>query len=66
MRLVPKFAADEPIHGAFRAGDVQHSQADIAKAVRLLGYRPSHRIGEGLAEAMPWYVRAALPRSSAA
>jgi len=66
MRLVPNFAADEPIHGAFRAGDVQHSQADIAKAVRLLGYRPSHRIGEGLAEAMAWYIRAALPRSSAA
>ena len=56
-RLVPNFAADEPVHGPFRAGDVQHSQADIAKAVRLLGYRPSHRIGEGLAEAMPWYVR---------
>ena len=65
-RLIPKFAADAPIHGAFRAGDVQHSQADIAKAVHLLGYRPSHRVGDGLAEAMPWYIRAASPRSSAA
>ena len=62
-RLVPKFAAADPIHGGFRAGDVQHSQADIARAVRLLGCRPSQPITEGLAEAMPWYVRAALPRS---
>ncbi len=65
-RLIPNFAAAEPIHGAFRAGDVLHSQADIAKATRLLGYRPSHRIREGLAEAMPSYVRAAGPRSDTA
>jgi UDP-N-acetylglucosamine/UDP-N-acetylgalactosamine 4-epimerase len=65
-RLVPNFSAVEPIHGPFRAGDVQHSQADIAKAIRLLGYRPSHRVGEGLAEAMPWYVRAAAAGSRAA
>jgi len=66
MRLVPKLAASEPIYGPFRVGDVQHSQADIAKARRFLGYQPSHRIGDGLAEAMPWYVRAALPQSTAA
>jgi len=65
-RLVPKFVANEPIHGAFRAGDVQHSQADIAKAVRLLGYRPSHRVREGLAEAMPSYLQTALVPSSGA
>ena len=57
-RLVPDFVAAEPVHGDFRPGDVKHSQADIAKAVRLLGYRPSHRIDQGLAEAMPWYVQA--------
>ena len=62
-RLVPSFAANEPIHGAFRAGDVQHSQADIAKAIRLLGYRPTHQVGEGLAEAMPWYVRTSAAAS---
>ena len=57
-RLVPGFVAAEPVHGDFRPGDVKHSQADIAKAVRLLGYRPSHRMAQGLAEAMPWYVQA--------
>ena len=41
----------------FRTGDVRHSQADISKARELLGFHPSHRIGEGLKEAMDWYVR---------
>jgi UDP-N-acetylglucosamine 4-epimerase len=46
-----------PQYRAFRDGDVMHSQADISKAQRLLGYAPTHRIGEGLAEAMAWYVK---------
>ena len=33
-----------------------HSLADISKAKDLLGYEPTHRIGEGMAEAMDWYV----------
>jgi len=41
----------------FRAGDVLHSLADISKAEELLGYEPTHRIGEGLKEAMDWYVK---------
>lgn len=42
----------------FRAGDVRHSLADINKAKTLLGYEPSHRIKDGLVEAMDWYVKA--------
>ncbi|MEZ5703717.1 MAG: LPS biosynthesis protein WbpP, partial [Burkholderiaceae bacterium] len=45
-----------PQHRDFRAGDVRHSQADVGKAQRLLGYEPSHRFAEGVAAAMPWYV----------
>ena len=45
-----------PVYGNFRPGDVRHSQADIDKARRLLGYRPSHQLGEGVQAAMPWYV----------
>lgn len=41
----------------FRAGDVRHSQADVAKAIKNLGYAPSHRIQEGILEAMPWYLK---------
>jgi UDP-N-acetylglucosamine 4-epimerase len=45
-----------PQHRDFRSGDVRHSQADITKAVRLLGYQPYFSISDGIAEAMPWYV----------
>ncbi len=48
-----------PEHVDFRAGDVRHSLADIGLAERLLGYRPTHRIGGGLAEALPWYLQIA-------
>lgn len=46
----------KPTYRDFRAGDVRHSLADISKARNLLGYEPSHRIKEGLVEAMDWYV----------
>ncbi len=52
----PHLAGAQPQYRDFRAGDVRHSQADISKAQRLLGYQPSHRIAQGLAEAMDWYV----------
>ena len=45
-----------PSYRDFRAGDVRHSQADISKAHRLLGYAPSHTIIQGLQAAMPWYL----------
>lgn len=47
----------QPIYRDFRAGDVRHSQADISKAQRLLGYAPTHALAAGVGEAMPWYVR---------
>lgn len=58
--LEPKFPHLEgfkPVYRDFRAGDVRHSLADISKARTRLGYEPTHRIGEGLAEAMDWYVQ---------
>jgi UDP-N-acetylglucosamine 4-epimerase len=45
-----------PQYREFRDGDVLHSQADISKAQKRLGYAPTHRIGDGLKEAMAWYV----------
>lgn len=47
----------DAVHGDFRPGDVRHSQADISKAGRLLGYAPAFTIQQGLAQAMPWYLR---------
>lgn len=48
----------QPVYRDFRAGDVRHSQADITKAKRLLGYEPSHTLHRGVPEAMRWYVAA--------
>lgn len=48
-------AATQPSYREFRAGDVRHSQADIAKAQLLLGYAATHRLGEGIAQAVSWY-----------
>jgi UDP-N-acetylglucosamine 4-epimerase len=47
----------EPAYRDFRPGDVRHSQADISKAVNKLGYAPDFRIREGIAKAMPWYLK---------
>jgi UDP-N-acetylglucosamine 4-epimerase len=62
MRLLlveqfPHLEHHKPEYVGFRAGDVRHSQADITKAATLLGFEPTHRIGEGLKQAMAWYVR---------
>lgn len=44
-------------HADFRAGDVRHSQADISKAGKLLGYQPAFDILSGVDAAMPWYKK---------
>jgi UDP-N-acetylglucosamine 4-epimerase len=61
---VPGVAEVAPVHGDFRPGDVRHSRADIGKARRLLGYEPTHRLGEGIDAAIPWYLAqfGAVPR----
>ena len=40
----------------FREGDVRHSQADISKSVKQLGYAPSHRIAPGIKAATEWFL----------
>ena len=68
-RHEPGVAQCKPRHAPFRAGDVPHSQADVGKAAALLGYEPTHTIGDGLRAAMTWYVgrsaRAPQPRVAA-
>jgi len=54
-RTRPEVASLEPCYRPFRGGDVQHSQADISKAGRLLGYQPRFDIEAGLDEALAWY-----------
>jgi UDP-N-acetylglucosamine/UDP-N-acetylgalactosamine 4-epimerase len=52
----PGLAIPPAIRLDFRPGDVRHSQADIAKACRILGYAPSHDARAGLAETLDWYL----------
>lgn len=42
-------------HGPDRKGDIPHSLASIDKARDLLGYEPTHKLEEGLKEAVRWY-----------
>jgi UDP-N-acetylglucosamine/UDP-N-acetylgalactosamine 4-epimerase len=53
----PAIKEMQPLYRDFRDGDVRHSLADIRKANRLIGYQPTHKVYEGLAEAMIWYVK---------
>lgn len=45
-----------PIYRDFRTGDVRHSQADVTKSRKKLGYEPIYSILHGVDKAMPWYI----------
>ena len=50
-----KIAEVPVLYGAERSGDIPHSLASINKAKEILGYEPSHKLNEGLKEAVNWY-----------
>ena len=45
----------EPIFGPDRKGDIKHSNADISKAKKLLGYDPEWSFQRGIDAAIEWY-----------
>ena len=45
----------EPNFGPDRAGDIKHSNADISKARKLLGYDPDYSFEKGIDLAIDWY-----------
>jgi len=59
----PLLAVAPPRYEDFRAGDIRHSQADIGKACRLLGFAPEYDVRSGLREALPWYEARVAPRA---
>jgi len=55
-RRFPHVADVTPEYRDFRRGDVKYSRADIGKATRLLGFRASVRVAEGLERTVDWYA----------
>ena len=45
----------QPSYQPFRQGDIRHSNADISKANKLLGFMPTHSLEEGMIETLQWY-----------
>ena len=45
----------EPNFGPDRKGDIKHSNADISKARKLLGYDPDYSFEDGIKLAIEWY-----------
>jgi UDP-N-acetylglucosamine/UDP-N-acetyl-alpha-D-glucosaminouronate 4-epimerase len=63
QRLLPDYPylkKVKPIYENFRQGDVRHSEADISKATKLLGFQPTHSVEEGLDAALDWYKKDAV------
>ena len=50
-----KFTHSKLIYRDFRDGDVRHSQADISKAKKLLGFTPIYKVRKGLKETVEWH-----------
>ncbi len=47
---------ETPRRADFRLGDVLHSNADISKAVRMLGFAVTDDVPAGMAKTIDWYV----------
>lgn len=55
VKYHPHLLGSKPIYRDFRSGDVRHSLADINKAKMRLGYQPTHKVEDGINEAINWY-----------
>jgi len=53
---LPELEIKEPIYRDFRPGDIRHSNANIDRAKKLLGYEPTHTLEKGLEESIIWYI----------
>lgn len=45
----------DPVFGPTRQGDIKHSNADITKAKKMLGYNPQYSFEMGIQLAIEWY-----------
>ncbi len=58
---LPHLRTARAVHRAPRRGDLPRSLADIGKAVKLLGYRPTFNIDSGLRQTLDWYAENLAP-----
>ena len=54
---IPEYSANQALHRDFRKGDIMHSKADITKAKRVLGYKPTKSVEEGLEELIDYQLK---------
>lgn len=47
----------EPIYASERYGDIKHSNADVSKAKRVLGYCPEYDLDAGVELSIDWYKK---------
>jgi len=45
----------QPVFAPERNGDIKHSNADISKAIEMLGYDPEWSFERGIEAAIEWY-----------
>lgn len=50
------FKQKKAVYRDFRIGDIRHSNANISKAQKILGYQATHTIDQGMALAIEWYI----------
>jgi UDP-N-acetylglucosamine 4-epimerase len=58
---LPHLRTARPVHREPRRGDMLLSRADVGKAARLLGYRPTFDLRSGLAQTIDWYIGHLVP-----
>ena len=62
-RVLGREHIEPEIVGKYRVGDIRHCFADIAKAERVLGYRPQVTLDDGMGELAAWLAgQAAVDR----
>lgn len=58
-RAIGKLLGKEEVralHAPPRPGEIRHSQANIEKALRLIGYKPAYTLERGLPQTVSWLV----------
>jgi UDP-N-acetylglucosamine 4-epimerase len=53
----PHVTSAEPTYEPIRKGDIPHSQAAIDKITAALGYMPTHKVADGMAETVSWFAQ---------